>query len=115
MAGLLGAITWNLITWYFGLPSSSSQALIGGLVGAAIAGGVRVNWATIIDKVLLPMLISPFVAFALGFAMMLAIMWTFRRQGHRPRSDGVSGSPRPSRQPRWRWDTASRTHRRPWA
>src|SRR5215207_6513846 len=53
MAGLLGAITWNLITWYFGLPSSSSQALIGGLVGAAIAGGVFVNWATVVDKVLL--------------------------------------------------------------
>ena len=40
MAGLLGAITWNLITWYFGLPSSSSHALIGGLVGAALAAGV---------------------------------------------------------------------------
>jgi PiT family inorganic phosphate transporter len=79
MAGLLGAITWNLITWYFGLPSSSSQALIGGLVGAAIAGGVFVNWATVVDKVALPMIISPVVAFTLGFAMMLAIMWTFRR------------------------------------
>ena len=41
MAGLLGAITWNLITWYFGLPSSSSHALIGGLVGAALAAGAR--------------------------------------------------------------------------
>ena len=48
---LLGAITWNLITWYFGLPSSSSHALIGGLVGAALAAGALVHWATIIDKV----------------------------------------------------------------
>ena len=45
LAGLLGAITWNLITWYFGLPSSSSHALIGGLVGAAIAAGAVVHWA----------------------------------------------------------------------
>src|SRR4249920_1183322 len=46
LAGLLGAITWNLITWYFGLPSSSSHALIGGLVGAALAAGAVVHWAT---------------------------------------------------------------------
>ncbi len=54
MAGLLGAIAWNLITWYYGLPSSSSQALIGGLVGAALAAGVTVDWATVIDKVAHP-------------------------------------------------------------
>ena len=54
MAGLLGAITWNLITWYFGLPSSSSHALIGGLVGAALAAGGTVHWATIVDKVAHP-------------------------------------------------------------
>ena len=52
LAGLLGAITWNLITWYFGLPSSSSHALIGGLVGAGVAGGVDAStWDTIVDKV----------------------------------------------------------------
>src|SRR6201995_4708080 len=45
LAGLLGAIVWNLITWYFGLPSSSSHALIGGLVGAAVAAGALVHWA----------------------------------------------------------------------
>ena len=44
LAGLLGAIAWNLITWYFGLPSSSSHALIGGLVGAAVAAGTMVDW-----------------------------------------------------------------------
>src|SRR3954449_10102011 len=51
LAGLFGAITWNLITWYFGLPSSSSHALIGGLVGSALAAGALVKWQTIIDKV----------------------------------------------------------------
>ncbi|MEV7431910.1 MULTISPECIES: inorganic phosphate transporter [unclassified Nocardioides] len=79
MAGLIGAITWNLITWYYGLPSSSSHALIGGLVGAALAASVSVSWSTVIDKVVLPMLISPVFAFGLGFLMMLAIMWIFRR------------------------------------
>ena len=79
LSGLLGAIAWNLITWYFGLPSSSSQALIGGLVGAAIAADVTVEWATVVDKVVIPMLVSPVVAFSLGFAVMLAIMWLFRR------------------------------------
>ncbi len=79
MAGLVGAITWNLITWYFGLPSSSSHALIGGLVGAALAAGVFVNWATVLEKVVIPMLVSPFVAFGLGFLAMLLIMWLFRK------------------------------------
>ncbi|GAB2450797.1 low-affinity phosphate transporter PitH [Nocardioides hungaricus] len=82
LGGLLGAIVWNLITWYFGLPSSSSHALIGGLVGAAIAaGGVDlVHWATIVDKVLIPMVLSPLFGFAGAFAVMLAIMWIFRRR-----------------------------------
>ena len=79
MCGLLGAITWNLITWYFGLPSSSSHALIGGLVGAAVAAGATANWDVVVDKVVLPMLISPVVAFTLGFAAMVGIMWLFRR------------------------------------
>ncbi len=82
MAGLLGAITWNLITWYYGLPSSSSQALVGGLAGAAIASGTMVNWDTVVQKVVIPMLVSPLVAFGLAFAAMVAIMWIFRRAHH---------------------------------
>ncbi len=78
MAGLLGAITWNLITWYYGLPSSSSHALIGGLVGAAVAAGAPANWAVVLEKVVIPMFVSPVVAFSLGFGLMLAIMWLFR-------------------------------------
>ncbi len=79
MAGLLGAISWNLITWYYGLPSSSSHALIGGLVGSAIAAGVGVSWDVVLEKVVIPMILSPLVAFGLGFAVMVAIMWIFRR------------------------------------
>jgi inorganic phosphate transporter, PiT family len=79
MAGLLGAITWNLITWYYGLPSSSSHALIGGLVGSAVAAGATAHWNIVLDKVVIPMFLSPIVAFSLGFLVMLAIMWLFRK------------------------------------
>ncbi|GAA3338863.1 low-affinity phosphate transporter PitH [Amorphoplanes nipponensis] len=79
-AGVVGAICWNLITWYFGLPSSSSHALFGGLVGATLfATEGTVEWGTILEKVLIPMVASPFVGFLLGFAVMVAIMWSFRR------------------------------------
>jgi len=80
LAGLLGAIAWNLVTWYYGLPSSSSHALIGGLVGAGLAGGVTVEWSTIVEKVIIPMIASPIVGFSLAFAVMLSIMWIFRRR-----------------------------------
>jgi inorganic phosphate transporter, PiT family len=79
LAALLGAITWNLITWYFGLPSSSSHALIGGLVGSALVAGALVNWHTIVDKVLIPMVGSPLLGFALAFVVMTLILWIFRR------------------------------------
>jgi PiT family inorganic phosphate transporter len=78
MAGLVGAITWNLITWYYGLPSSSSHALIGGLVGAALASGSTVKWDVILDKVVIPMIASPIVGFGAAFLLMLAIMWVFK-------------------------------------
>ncbi len=67
-AGLVGAIAWNLITWYFGLPSSSSHALIGGVVGSVVAGvGVdAVMGEGILGKVLIPALVAPIVAFAAG-------------------------------------------------
>lgn len=63
-AGLIGGILWNLITWLLGIPSSSSHALFGGLIGAGLASGglTRVNWSGLVDKVLLPAVASPFVA-----------------------------------------------------
>jgi PiT family inorganic phosphate transporter len=80
MAGLLGAIVWNLVTWYFGLPSSSSHALIGGLVGSALAAGSTIHWHTIVEKVVIPMVASPLIGFVLAFLVMLLIMWIFRRR-----------------------------------
>ncbi|MGH6655530.1 MAG: inorganic phosphate transporter [Actinocrinis sp.] len=77
---LAGAITWNLITWYHGLPSSSSHALIGGMVGVGLASGLAVHWNGVWNKVVLPMLISPIVGFALAFALMIGILWTFRHR-----------------------------------
>jgi PiT family inorganic phosphate transporter len=78
-AGLAGAIVWNLLTWYFGLPSSSTHALFGGLVGAALAGGVTVHWSGVVDKVIIPMFVSPVVGLVVGYLVMLAILWFFRR------------------------------------
>jgi PiT family inorganic phosphate transporter len=78
-AGLTGAIVWDLITWYFGLPTSSSHALIGGYAGAAVA---KAGWAAIIPggwtKTILFIFLSPLVGLALGFLIMTAIMWIFR-------------------------------------
>jgi inorganic phosphate transporter, PiT family len=79
LAGLVGAIAWNLITWYFGLPSSSSHALIGGLAGAAIVSGSLVNWSTVTSKVLVPLVLSPLFAFGSAFTLMVAVMWGFRK------------------------------------
>src|SRR5829696_8864 len=79
-AALIGAITWNLITWYFGLPSSSSHALIGGLVGAALAAQESVQWMGILDKVVIPMVLSPLIGFGLGYLFMLSLLWAFRRR-----------------------------------
>jgi PiT family inorganic phosphate transporter len=79
-AALVGATGWNLLTWYFGLPSSSSQALIGGLVGAALAASATVLWRGVLDKVVIPMLLSPVAGFVLAYLVMLAILWVFRRR-----------------------------------
>jgi inorganic phosphate transporter, PiT family len=81
LAGLLGAIAWNLLTWWFGLPSSSSHALIGGLVGAALAqsGSEGVLWHGLAHKVVIPALIAPLIAFTAAFLVLLTIYWIFRR------------------------------------
>jgi len=78
LSGLIGAITWNLITWRLGLPSSSTHALIGGLTGVGIASGVTVHWDAILDKVVIPMVLSPFVGFLLAFLLMVGVLWLVR-------------------------------------
>jgi PiT family inorganic phosphate transporter len=87
-AALVGAICWNLLTWYYGLPSSSSHALIGGLIGAGLAGSVTVHWDKVIDKVVIPMVISPLVGGGLAFLFMLAILWLFRNRRPGPINRG---------------------------
>jgi PiT family inorganic phosphate transporter len=82
LAGLVGAITWNLITWYLGLPSSSSHALIGGMLGSAVAasGLDVVKWGGLREKVLIPSLIAPFAGLVSAAALMIAITWLIRRR-----------------------------------
>jgi PiT family inorganic phosphate transporter len=79
LAALVGAIFWNLGTWYFGLPSSSSHALIGGLIGAALASSESVHWQGVVDKVVIPMVVSPLIGFGLSYVFMIAILWLFKR------------------------------------
>ncbi|MDP3519969.1 MAG: inorganic phosphate transporter [Hydrogenophaga sp.] len=77
---LIGAITWNVITWYYGIPSSSSHALIGGIVGAVIAkAGVGALVASGIMRTVAFIFVSPFLGFTLGSLMMVAVAWIFRR------------------------------------
>lgn len=78
---LLAAIIWNLITWWFGLPSSSSHALIGGLIGAAFvhAGAGSIHFGILIKKVIIPMFASPVAGFAVGFIVMASFLWIFCR------------------------------------
>jgi len=85
LAALIGAIFWNCLTWYFGIPSSSSHTLIGGLMGAALAeaGPSALNGLSILKKVLLPLILSPLAGFAVGFSLMTLvtiIFFRFRRQ-----------------------------------
>ena len=80
LAALGGAIAWNLLTWYWGLPSSSSHSLIGGLVGAGLAhGGMNVVlWRGLLDKLIIPGLLSPIIGLAFGFVVMVAVFWALR-------------------------------------
>jgi PiT family inorganic phosphate transporter len=81
LAALLGAIVWNLVTWWLGLPSSSTHALIGGLIGAALiqSGASGVQWQGVIDKVIIPGAVSPVIGFAGAFVLMVLIYRIFFR------------------------------------
>lgn len=80
-AAVFGAVAWNLITWYFGIPSSSSHALVGGLVGAGLVegGGGMVQWGQLVTKVIIPMISSPIAGFIVAFFVMTGLMWLVRR------------------------------------
>jgi PiT family inorganic phosphate transporter len=82
LAGLVGAITWNLVTWFLGLPSSSSHALIGGIAGSAIAasGWDVIQWNGLWEKVIVPGVLSPTVGFAIALVLMFAIVWVIRKR-----------------------------------
>lgn len=79
LGAILGAIVWNLITWKYGIPSSSSHALIGGLVGAVIAdaGMAPIKWPGLVEKVVIPLFASPLAGFAMGFAIMVLLTYVF--------------------------------------
>src|SRR5919201_4764183 len=79
-AGLIGAIAWDVITWYFGLPTSSSHALIGGMAGAAVA---RAGWNSLIAagfrKIAVFIVLSPIIGLFMGFTIWVLVMWAFHR------------------------------------
>ena len=116
MASLLGAIVWNLVTWRLGIPSSSSHALIGGLLGATViaAGWGALNVEGIVTKVLFPLVTSPLIGFFGALALIVALFWIFRRApgGRWPTGSGASRSCRPGS---WPSPTAPTTPRRRWA
>lgn len=85
-AALCGAIVWNLVTWYIALPSSSSHALIGSLVGAAIVASGNftvVNWMNILDKVVIPLFSSPVIGFVIGYFVMKLLFFILRNTKQR--------------------------------
>jgi PiT family inorganic phosphate transporter len=88
-AGVMGAIIWDLITWYWGLPSSSSHALIGGVIGAVVAhaGSAVLHWAGL-KKILLALILSPIAGALIGFIFMLGVMWGFRNKAPGPLNIG---------------------------
>jgi len=77
LAALIGACVWNLITWFFGIPSSSSHALIGGLAGGVVvhAGSGAFHWSALGNKVLLPLVVSPTIGFVIAFVLMIGLIW----------------------------------------
>jgi len=86
LSALVGAVAWNFTTWFFGIPSSSSQALFGGLIGAMIAkaGLDGVLWGGVFDKVILPMLGSPLLGFVAAWLLMTGLIWLVRRHPPTP-------------------------------
>ena len=89
LAGVTGAIIWDIITWYYGLPSSSSHAIIGGLMGAVIAykGMAALHWGGL-QKIILSLIVSPIIGTFLGFLFMLGMLLLFRKEAPRGLNTG---------------------------
>lgn len=85
ISALAGAIIWSLLTWYYGLPSSSSHALIGGMVGSVAAknGFGVLNYQGLLKKVVMPLFVSPVLGFAIGFILMILLFWVVRKKSPR--------------------------------
>lgn len=82
LAGIFGAIIWDLITWYYGLPSSSSHAIIGGIMGAVVAhAGVAALHGAGLKKIILALILSPIIGILAGFLFMIIMLWAFRNKG----------------------------------
>src|SRR5687768_95217 len=81
LAALIGASAWNLITWWYGIPSSSSHALIGGLAGAVVAhaGVDAFKWGALVEKVLIPLVVSPLTGFLVSIVVMISVLWGVRK------------------------------------
>lgn len=82
LIALIAAIIWDLVTWYIGIPSSSSHALIGGLIGSAVvykSSFVVVNWLTFMEKIVLWLFLSPIIGFIVGYLVMILLQWIFRK------------------------------------
>jgi inorganic phosphate transporter, PiT family len=82
LGALIGASAWNLITWWYGIPSSSSHALIGALAGSVVAhAGFRAfHWGALVGKVLVPLVVSPLIGFVAAFWTMIGLLWVVRRK-----------------------------------
>ena len=111
---LIGAITWNILTWYYGIPSSSSHALIGGIVGAVVAkAGASALISAGILKTVLFIFVSPLLGFLLGSLMMVIVSWICKRymshsgRPNRRRSSAYFRLPKADRTPSIWWPTFS--------
>jgi PiT family inorganic phosphate transporter len=83
---LIGAIIWNLITWYFAIPSSSSHALVGALIGATITSTrsfSTINWSNFLNKIIVPLVTAPVIGLIFGFIFMFILTWLFHKASHK--------------------------------
>jgi len=115
-AALVGAIVWNLITWWLGIPSSSSHALIGGLVGGGMAkAGLSAAVWSGLSKTLLAIVLSPLVGFVLALALVAVVSWASVRSTPFAVDRAFRGSCNLPQPRSIRWATAVMTRKRPWA